>query len=181
MADRGGLDDEAVRARLARVDALLEVVEQAPGPTSDAALEAVRELVEVYGEALARLVRLDARSSPRTVTDDELLNHLLVLHDLHPEDVGARIARALRRLPGGPVELVGFDPDSGVLRLKAAASGGCGCGGGAGAGDSRQAVEDALACFAAEVTRVELEPAGPAGGEPVLLQIAPRPGTVGVS
>ncbi|GAA0535444.1 thioredoxin [Saccharopolyspora subtropica] len=156
MADRGGLDDEAVRARLARVDALLEVVEQAPGPTSDAALEAVRELVEVYGEALARLVRLDARSSPRTVTDDELLNHLLVLHDLHPDPVGERVRRALddvrphARRRGVQVELV--DVDGSVARIRL--SGGCGCS--SPPDEVAQAVAEAVRAVAPELTDVDV-------------------------
>ncbi|MFI0941396.1 hypothetical protein [Streptomyces sp. NPDC021020] len=151
----------------------------------EAAEDLVRTVMDFYGAGLARVLELAGQQGPRAVEGllgDDLVSGMLVLHDLHPEDLAARIARALGRLPGGPVELAGFDADTGVLRLRAAASsGGCGCSGGASAGDDagRRAVEDALACFAAEVTRVELEAAGP--GEPVLLQIGPRPGAVGAS
>ncbi|MFI0720604.1 hypothetical protein [Streptomyces sp. NPDC021224] len=150
----------------------------------EAAEDLVRTLMDFYGAGLARVLELVRRQGPQAVEQllgDDLVSGMLVLHDLHPEDLTARITRALGRLPGGPVELTGFDPDTGVLRLRSApASGGCGCSGGAPAGDAaRQAVEDALACFAAEVTRVELEPAGP--GEPVLLQIGARPGAAGAS
>jgi Fe-S cluster biogenesis protein NfuA len=161
-----------------RVDAVLDRLAQTGDRAAcRAAEELVRALMEFYGAGLARVLALAGQDGPQAVErllGDELVSGMLVLHDLHPEGVEARIARALRALPGGPVELVGFDPASGVLRLRAASSGGCGCGGGTEA--SRQVVEDALACFAAEVTRVELEPAG---GGPVLLQIGPRPGAAG--
>ncbi|WP_031517105.1 hypothetical protein [Streptomyces sp. NRRL F-5123] len=148
----------------------------------EAAEDLVRTLMDFYGAGLARVLELARRQGPRAVEallGDDLVSGMFVLHDLHPEDLPERIARALGRLPGGPVELAGFDADTGVLRLRAAgSSGGCGCSGGASAGDAgRRAVEDALACFAAEVTRVELEAAGP--GEPVLLQIGPPPGAAG--
>lgn len=144
-----------------------------------AAEELVRALLDFYGAGLARVVSQARQAGPQAVErllDDDLVSGMLVLHGLHPEGVEARIGRALGRLPGGPVELLGFDQDTGVLRLRSTATGGCGCQGGQ-AQDPR-AVEDALACFADEVTRVELEPASPAG-EPVLLQISSRRDVVG--
>lgn len=135
-----------------------------------AAEELVRVLMDFYGSGLARITsRLDP-DALAPLLDDELVSSLLALHDLHPEDVRTRIARALDSL-GDPVELLGFDEASGTLRLRAAASGGCGCGG---AGDGvREAAEAVLASFAPEVTTVELEPAGPPP-QP-LLQIGTRP------
>lgn len=163
-----------------RVEAVLDRLAQTGDRAAcRAAEELVRALMEFYGAGLSRVLALagqGGRQAVERLLDDELVSGMLVLHDLHPEGVEARIARALRALPGGPVELVGFDAATGVLRLRTAATGGCGCGGGTEA--SRQAVEDALACFAAEVTRVELEPAS---GGPVLLQIGPRPGAAGPS
>ncbi|MEU9386197.1 NifU family protein, partial [Streptomyces sp. NPDC048279] len=80
MADPGRLDGRAVEARLARLDTLLEGLESAPGPTGGPAVEAVRLLTEVYGEALARVLdRADAALAGQ-LFDDELLDHLLVLH-----------------------------------------------------------------------------------------------------
>ncbi|WUH90936.1 NifU family protein [Streptomyces sp. NBC_00433] len=143
-----------------------------------AAEDLVRALMDFYGAGLARVLALTGQAGPRALErllGDDLVSGMLVLHDLHPEGVEARIGRALRDLPGGPAELVGFDQDTGVLRLRSAPAGGCGCGSTPAA--SGQAVEDALACFAGEVTRVEFEPAAAADG-PVLLQITPRPGLV---
>ncbi|MEY9964111.1 Fe-S cluster biogenesis protein NfuA [Streptacidiphilus sp. MAP12-16] len=146
-----------------------------------AAEELVRTLMDFYGAGLARVVDLldaeAARSPGGAALDrllrDELVSGLLVLHDLHPEDTATRVARALDSLPGRPVELTGFDEASGTLRLRSTSTGGCGCPSTNAA--ARQTVEDALACFASEVTSVELEPAG-AAKEPVLLQISTRPG-----
>jgi Fe-S cluster biogenesis protein NfuA len=151
-----------------------------------AAEELVRTLMEFYGAGLARVLDLlgtDAAQHSGTapldrLLRDELVSGLLVLHDLHPEDTATRIARALDSLPGRPVELVGFQPDSGVLRVRSTSEGGCGCPSTNAA--ARQSVEDALACFASEVTSVELESAG-ADKEPVLLQITTRPGLAPVT
>jgi Fe-S cluster biogenesis protein NfuA len=146
-----------------------------------AAEELVRVLMDFYGAGLARVVALTGQADPRALDRllrDELVSGMLVLHDLHPEPLDARIGRALESLPGKPVELVGFDPDTGVLRVRSTDAGGCGCPSTNAA--ARQTVEAALACFASEVGAVELEAAG-ASAEPVLLQISPRPVTADAS
>ncbi|GAB2919160.1 NifU family protein [Streptomyces heilongjiangensis] len=157
-----------VEARLARLDALLEEVESAPGPAARAATDAVRLLTEVYGEALARVLdHADAPLAAR-LTDDELLGHLLVLHDIHPEPPEQRAARAVERLRpavrerGGDVEWAGVDGD--VARVRLTSGGGCGsgCGGGGGGGDVSDAVREAVLAMAPELTAVEPVPQAPA-------------------
>ncbi|NBM21270.1 hypothetical protein GUY61_38405 [Streptomyces sp. GC420] len=145
--------------------------------------ELVRLLMDFYGAGLARIVDLleapatgDRADGPlAALLDDELVSSLLVLHDLHPEDTLTRIRRALDTLRHHSLETTGFDEATGTLRLRSADGTGCGCPSTAAA--VRQAAEDALSCFAPEVTAVELESAGPR--EPALLQIGtgPRPGT----
>lgn len=147
-----------------------------------AAEELVRALMDFYGAGLARAVALLGQTEPKALErllHDEPVSAMLVLHDLHPEPLEERIARALAGMPGKPVELVGFDAETGTLRVRAAEAGGCGCGGGD--GDAvRSSVQEALACFATEVRAVEVEtPDGAA--EPVLLQITRRPQTAGAS
>jgi Fe-S cluster biogenesis protein NfuA len=140
-----------------------------------AAEELVRALMDFYGAGLGRVVSLLGQTEPKALQRllrDEPFSALLVLHDLHPESLEVRIGRALDSLPGHPVELVGFDADRGVLRVRPVSSGGCGCGSGDDA--VRESVEDALACFAGEVRSVELE-AQDGAAEPVLLQISRRP------
>ncbi|MFE2273242.1 hypothetical protein ACFXB4_28900 [Streptomyces lavendulae] len=135
-----------------------------------AAEELVRVLMDFYGAGLARIVERLGGETLSPVLDDELVASLLSLHDLHPEDVGTRIGRALGAA-GDTVERVAFDEATGVLRVRPrAAASGCGCGSPA---DSDQVLEEALACFAPEVTAVETE-AAPAPQQP-LLQISVRP------
>ncbi|GGT04378.1 MULTISPECIES: hypothetical protein [Streptomyces] len=153
-----------------RVDAVLDrLAADGDRKACEAAEELVRVLMDFYGAGLARITeRLGAGPVSRMLGDD-LVASLLALHDLHPEDVDSRIARALATLHE-PVEPLGFDTATGVLRLRAASTGsGCGCGG---TDALRRAAEEALAGIAPEVTAVEVEPAPP---QPALLQIGRRP------
>ncbi|GGJ26746.1 hypothetical protein [Streptomyces brasiliensis] len=157
-----------------RIEEVLDRLTTAGDPgTIAAAEELVRSLMEFYGAGLARILQLlsapeDRRVQERLLADD-LVASQLVLHDLHPEDLPTRIARALDTLQGADLDVLDLDEVSGTLRLRAAAGGGCGCG--SGATDVQRAAEDALACFAPEVAAVEVRPA-----EPALLQIGTRPG-----
>ncbi|MEU3909780.1 hypothetical protein [Streptomyces sp. NPDC029721] len=139
-----------------------------------AAEELVRVLMEFYGAGLARVTERLGAGSLAPLLDDDLVASLLTLHGLHPEDVHTRVERALRAA-GAPVEPLGFDEATGVLRLRTApaTASGCGCGTG-GTDATRAALEDALACFAPEVTGVDIETAAP---PPPLLQIGTRPQT----
>ncbi|GKQ41472.1 NifU family protein [Streptomyces sp. A012304] len=159
MAEADRLPDPDVEARLARLDELLETLQSAPGPTTRSATEAVRLLTEVYGEALARVLdHADGRLADR-LADDELLGHLLVLHDIHPEPAERRAARAVERLRpavrerGGDVEWAGVDGD--VARVRLTAGGGCGSGCGGGASEVTAAVREAVLAAAPELTAVE--------------------------
>ncbi|MEE1752098.1 hypothetical protein [Streptomyces sp. SP18CS02] len=149
----------------------------------EAAEELVRGLMDFYGAGLARIVgHLDGGSAGKkppggslaALLGDELVASLLVLHDLHPEDSATRIVRAVDSLPQYALRIVEFDDTTATLRLRTSAGPGCGC---ASTGEeARQAVEDALACFAPEVRSVELLPPEP-DREPALLQIGRAPGT----
>lgn len=154
-----------------RIEEILDRLAASGDPaTSAAAEELVRSLMDFYGSGLARVLHLLSAAAPgeplARLLGDELVASLLVLHDLHPEDRDTRIRRALDSVRGHALDVVAFDEVTGTLRLRAAASGGgCGCGSGAGA---REAAEAALACFAPEVTAVEVESA------PALLQIGTK-------
>ncbi|WP_035844487.1 NifU family protein [Kitasatospora azatica] len=133
---------------------------------SAAAEELVRVLMEFYGAGLARIVDLlGSATVAKTLLDDELVANLLVLHELHPEDLPSRIARALAHQP---VEVVDFAVATGTLRVRST-GGGCGCPSTSAA--TRETVADALAGLAPEVTSVELEGAAK---ESALLQISTR-------
>ncbi|WP_435611929.1 NifU family protein [Streptomyces sp. bgisy159] len=169
------LGADAVAARLARVDDLLERLESSPGPTSRDALAAVRALTEVYGEALARVLDRADPALAAALADDELLGHLMVLHDVHPEQVLPRLDRAVERLRGplrergGDLELVGVDEGVARVRLRA---GGCG----STAAGVMDAVRDTLLAVAPELHGVERapEPGGTAAFVPLdTLTLAP--------
>src|ERR687884_1537776 len=151
------MDDGEVRELVARVESLL-------GNLDERATEAVQALVELYGEALARFV---AGADP---TQDELLSHLLLVHDLHPLDAETRVRRALEDVRpylgshGGDVELVAVE--DGVARVRL--GGTCdGCP--SSAVTLRNAIEEAILRAAPELERVEAE--GVAEPQPALVQI----------
>ncbi|MEU1710349.1 NifU family protein [Streptomyces sp. NPDC005706] len=153
------LPDPAVEARLARLDEVLAGLESAPGPAAREALESVRLLTEVYGEALARVVDVaDERLSER-LAEDELLGHLLVLHSVHPEPAERRAARAVEKLRpavrerGGDLEWAGIEGQ--VARVRVTGGGGCGSGCGGGSADVTEVVRAAVLAAAPELTAVE--------------------------
>ncbi|GGY43139.1 NifU family protein [Streptomyces djakartensis] len=156
------LADPDVEARLALLDELLEGLEPVPGP----ATEAVRLLTEVYGEALARVLDQAGEQLAGRLADDELLGHLMVLHDIHPEPAERRAARAVERLRpavrerGGDVEWAGVEGQVGRVRLTS--GGGCGSGCGDGAAQVTDAVREAVLAVAPELTAVEPLPSTPA-------------------
>jgi Fe-S cluster biogenesis protein NfuA len=150
--ETGRLDDEAVAQRLAWLEDVLGRLEQMPGPAAQTAMDAVSALTEVYGEALARV--MDTVGDGPALSGDMLLGHLLVLHDLHPDPVEARVRRALRGLdpqlrPRG-VEATLDGIRDGVARV-ALAGGGCG----SSLGQIQDLVEETLRAIAPELRAVE--------------------------
>ncbi|MCM2393853.1 thioredoxin [Streptomyces albipurpureus] len=125
----------------------------------------VRELMAFYDEGLSGMVDALPPSALARVLDHPAAAGLLVLHDLHPEEVGARIDRALTALGQADIGFIGFDPDSGTLTLRRAKASGCGCGSG------EQDIEDTIAAHAPEVATIVWQPV------PALLQIGSRPPT----
>ncbi|KQC36759.1 MULTISPECIES: NifU family protein [unclassified Frankia] len=158
------LDDRAVRERLAHLDEALAEVERIPGPSGELALDAVATLASVYGEALARVAGYAAGAADVTaaLTADELIGHLLVLHDVHPEPVGRRVTRAIERLRpavrdrGGEIELVGIERGVAEISLTL---GGCG----SAAGEVLAAVREAVLAIAPELSDVRRQAAASGG------------------
>jgi hypothetical protein len=145
----------------ARVEALLAELRARSGPEAgDVAEELVTCLVRLYGaglEAIMRTIGDDQRLKALLVADP-LVESLLLVHDLHPLDTGARISRALGRLGTG-AEFLGVDSE-GVAQVRL----------GHGCGSTTAVVEQAIADAAPETTGVEFAPR-----EAPLLQITRRP------
>jgi Fe-S cluster biogenesis protein NfuA/nitrite reductase/ring-hydroxylating ferredoxin subunit len=156
---------------VARVESLLGELEALEDPVArEKATEVVQAVVEMYGEGLERILE---RVDGRTLADDELVSHLLMLHDLHPVPVEDRVAEALDGVRpyleshGGNVELLGVDGD-GVVRLRM--HGSChGCP--SSTMTLKLAIEDAIQKAAPEVERIEAEGASEPAPSPTLLQL----------
>lgn len=154
--------------RVARVEALLDDIESQPR-----ALEAVQAIIEMYGEGLARIMaRLNGAGD--ALVDDELVAHLLLIHDLHPVPLEQRVRGALEEVRPymeshrGGVELVSID--EGVVRLRL--QGSCsGCP--SSTMTLKLAIEDAIQKAAPDVEEIVAEGAVEPPPPPVLqLQVA---------
>jgi len=136
-----------------RVEELLDRLEDRPEVT-----ELVQALLELYGEGLRRIA---ARYDMREIAgDDELVDHLLFLHGLHPVPVEERVLGALAEMRpyldshGGDVRLLAVA--DGVVRLQL--QGSCsGCP--SSALTLRNGIEAAIYRAAPDVERIETEDA----------------------
>jgi Fe-S cluster biogenesis protein NfuA/nitrite reductase/ring-hydroxylating ferredoxin subunit len=155
----------------------------ADGSAAAAAEELVGLLVGLYGDGLSAIVAVlasrgdDGAATLTALTEDPLVESLLLLHDLHPMDVDARIQAALDKVRpylgshAGGVQYLGVR--DGVARLLLEGS----CNGCASSTVTVQlAIEGAVRDAAPEVTEVLVEgmTAAPPPG-PTLLQIGPAP------
>lgn len=159
-----------------RIEELLAGLQS--GPDRARAEELVRLLVEMYGKGLARVVGALSHDEVLRLAEDDLVESLLLLHDLHPLDVDARIERALDRVRpylgshAGGVRFLGVDAE-GVARLRLEGS----CDGCASSTVTvRTAIEGAIRDAAPELTGIEV--AGVVDEGPTLLQVGmgPPPG-----
>src|SRR5437660_12676852 len=166
----------------ARVEELLDSLRSVGfGTAADAAEEHVGLLVGLYGDGLARIAVILAEEGEAgaaimaRLADDPQVEGLLLLHDLHPLDVDARIQRALDRVRpylgshAGGVQYLGVA--DGVARLRLEGS----CHGCPSSTVTVQlTITSAVQDAAPEVTDVVVE-GMTAAPEPALLQIGPRP------
>jgi len=147
--------------------------------------ELVRELMELYGGAVERILEIIHENAGPAVdrvfaalASDQLVSSLLILHGLHPDDVETRVARALDTVRpylgshGGDVTLLGIRDDIVRLRLE----GSChGCP--SSMVTMKLAVERAIEEAAPEIIRVEVEgvqESSTPASAPGLLQIGAR-------
>jgi Fe-S cluster biogenesis protein NfuA/nitrite reductase/ring-hydroxylating ferredoxin subunit len=156
------VEERELSERVGRLEALLGEIESLDEPARTTALETVQALLDLYGEGLTRIVDhvadVDDGKLAAAFVEDELVSHLLLLHDLHPASVEERIARALDEVRpylqshGGNVELLGIEEGVAHLRLVGSCDG---CP--SSSLTLRLAVEDAVQKAAPEIERIEAE------------------------
>ncbi len=174
------MDNQTLRETSARIDEVLEELAQSALPAvMDRVEELLRSVLTLHGAGLDRILELLAETGGepvvRRLADDEVVGNLLVLHDLHPDDVHTRVQAALDRVRpylgshAGGVALLGVD-EQGVAHLRLEGS----CDGCASSALTVQsAIEDAVLAAAPDVVAVEAE--GMVETGPALLQIQPFP------
>jgi Fe-S cluster biogenesis protein NfuA/nitrite reductase/ring-hydroxylating ferredoxin subunit len=158
------VNDAEARERVAKLEGLLEDVEAIPDPGGrERATAVVAALVELYGAGLERIVaEVAARDEDgglaAALSADELVSHLLLLHDLHPVPLEARVRGALEEVRpyleshGGDVELLGIDGAAVRLRMEGSCSG---CP--SSSVTLKLAIEDAIHKAAPEVEEIEAD------------------------
>jgi Fe-S cluster biogenesis protein NfuA len=160
------------------LDAVLDELRRTADPrTWELVEEALRLVTELHGEGFARVIELAADDGALVgrLLRDELTCSLLILHGLHPVPLEDRVLAAIESVRpylgshGGGVEVLGLDPERGLLRLRMLGS--CdGCP--SSAVTLEHALRRALAEQAPEIADVELEQPRPAPA-PVLLTAKP--------
>ncbi len=141
--------------------------------------ELVRAVVGLYGGGLSRIVELLDEAQVRELAGDPLVAQLLLLHDLHPDDLRTRVQQALDHVRpylgshAGGIDYLGLD-DAGVAHLRL--EGSCdGCP--SSSVTVKLAIEQAVLDAAPEIDRVEVEGMVEPTPKPrQLLQIQRRPG-----
>lgn len=169
------VESRNLREMGARVEDLLSQIRSSDPAVAGRAEEVIGLLVDLYGEALARVVEV---VNPEALVDDPLLASLLVLHGLHPDPVDVRIERALDRIRPGlgdkKLDVLTLEEDGGLrLRLSSPLDG---CP--STIGTVQQTIEDAVSEWAPEVTSVSIEGlffAAAVEPEPVPVTIGRRP------
>jgi Fe-S cluster biogenesis protein NfuA len=158
--------DSEVRERIGRIEELIQDLESAHDPTLRAtAQELVQAIMDLHGSALERMVALlrgsgaAGESTLEQFGRDELVRNLLLLYDLHPQELEARVLDALERTRpylrshGGNVELVSVD---GGTRVRLKLLGSChGCP--SSSLTLKTAVEQAIREAAPEITAIVVD------------------------
>lgn len=146
--------------RTAEIEQLTRALEGVADLHARAAAEAlVRAVMDLHGDALARVVDIAGRhGAVDALLRDDLVSSLLILYDLHPTPVEERVRGALTKVRpyvashGGGVELVAIA--EGVVRLRM--EGSCeGCP--SSARTVKLAIEEAVLEAAPEITAVVVD------------------------
>lgn len=162
------------QVRTERIEELVRILDGAEDPKLHAvALELMQSVMELHGVGLQKMLEIVSRAPQgepliEEFIEEELISSLLLLHELHPDDMETRVLHALDKLRPGlqsqsaDVELLGVE--DGVIRLRIHGTSGGGCHS-LSAAALKSEVEDAIyqaAPDALQVTTEEVEHARPA-------------------
>lgn len=163
MADRPeDLEGDAQwRSAGDRIQTLLDATSVGGTVARERAEQLVREVVELYGAGLSRIMATVSDRADRGMVDllvaDDLVASLLLVHGLHPHDLRRRVADALDRVRpylgshGGDVQLLDIVGDAVQLQF----AGSCkSCP--SSAVTLELAVEDAIRAAAPEVSSIDV-------------------------
>ena len=118
-------DDAQWRTAGERIQTLLDASSSGGAVARERAEQLVREVTDLYGAALMRVMEMALAADPRLAdrfAADDLVASLLLVHGLHPYDVERRVSDALDSVRpylgshGGDVSLLGVA--DGVVRLQ---------------------------------------------------------------
>jgi Fe-S cluster biogenesis protein NfuA len=166
-----------LRAAGERIEQLLDELHATADPRAcERAEELLRLVTELYGGALARVVEVATAEAPAlldALLADDLVRSLLLVHGLHPDDLGARVERALEDVRpflaqhGGDVELLDIDHAAHAVLIRLLGS--CdGCP--SSAVTLQQSVERAILDAAPEILTIDVaETPAVSAGVPVTL------------
>jgi Fe-S cluster biogenesis protein NfuA/nitrite reductase/ring-hydroxylating ferredoxin subunit len=162
MAHRPDEPEGDARWRTAgdRIQTLLDGCAAGGAAARERAEQLVREVTDLYGAGLERMMRLAVGANPglaEAFAEDNLVASLLLVHGLHPHSVARRVTDALDSVRpylgshGGDVHLLDVDRD--VVRLRF--SGSCkSCP--SSSVTLELAVEDAIRAAAPEIASIEV-------------------------
>ena len=168
-----------------RLELLLEELRLLEPTARQRAEECIRLVTDLYGAGLNNVMELLVDSGDAALLDkvvsNGLVHNLLVLHGLHPFEIGSRIDVALDRVRpylashGGDVEVLAIDEDAGAITIRLLGS--CdGCP--SSAVTLKTAVEEAIRAGAPEIAHIIVdgwvEPEPPA----TPIELTPKPVSV---
>lgn len=146
---------------VAHIDELVAAVETLPDPHARrAAVELVQAVMGLHEDALRRILEIVAAAGngpviTEAMAADDLVSGVLVLHDLHPHGVEARVRRAMDKLQrhfdsrGAGITLLELNSETLRVRYDGARPG-------AGAA-AKKLIEETIYEAAPEITRLEIE------------------------
>jgi len=162
-------DNKEFQRQAERINSLVKSVNELRDATArTTALELLQEVMSLHASVLDRMLDIASKAGDpglaliEKYTQDPLISGLLVLYDLHPENLEVRLARALDSVrpslqsQGADVELIEFR--DGVVNLRLTKkSNGCA----SSTANLKTAVEQAIYEAAPEVAAIVTEGASP--------------------